>query len=145
MAAPDNMPAMDDGMGDMDMSDMDMSSDGLPDNLDTNLTQMTDAGHFQATLRSELDPVEINVLHNWVLHVETMDGEPVENAAILISGGMPQHGHGFPTNPAVTEYLGDGDYLVEGMRFQMPGWWQMTFAIALEDAVETVQFNVVLP
>ena len=36
---------------------------------------------------------------------------------------MPEHGHGFPTVPEVTEYLGDGKYLVEGLKFSMPGWW----------------------
>ena len=34
---------------------------------------------------------------------------------------MPEHNHGFPTAPRVTENLGEGDYLLEGMRFNMGG------------------------
>jgi hypothetical protein len=43
-----------------------------------------------------------------------MNGEPVENATIAVDGDMPEHGHGLPTCPQVTKYLGNGDYLVEG-------------------------------
>lgn len=38
---------------------------------------------------------------------------------------MSQHGHGLPTRPQVTQNLGNGDYLVEGTKFQMGGWWVM--------------------
>ena len=48
---------------------------------------------------------------------------------IQVSGDMPEHRHGMPTQPQVTQNLGGGDYLVEGMRFQMGGWWAVTFAI----------------
>jgi hypothetical protein len=34
-----------------------------------------------------------------------------------------------PTRPQVTEELGGGDYRVEGMQFQMGGWWTMIFDI----------------
>ena len=44
-------------------------------------------------------------------------------AAITVDGGMPQHGHGFPTRPRVTRDLDDGTYLLEGMKFSMTGWW----------------------
>lgn len=43
---------------------------------------------------------------------------------------MPQHGHGLPTNPAVTSYLGKGRYRIDGVRFNMSGWWEFKLAIA---------------
>jgi hypothetical protein len=76
------------------------------------------------------------------LHVETPDGQPVENASVLVEGGMPQHGHGLPTNPQVTEYLGNGDYLVEGMRFQMTGFWEVKFVINSGEQSDSITFNV---
>lgn len=83
-------------------------------------------------------------MHQWTLHVETADGQPVEDALISVDGDMPQHGHGLPTGPQVTENLGNGDYLVGGMKFQMGGWWVMDFTISADGQTDTVDFNMML-
>ncbi len=57
---------------------------------------------------------------------------------------MPQHGHGLPTRPQVTKNLGNGDYLVEGMKFQMGGWWVVDFTIDTAGKHDTVRFNMIL-
>ncbi len=88
------------------------------------------AGLYRVSYRSELDPIEINKIHSWVLHVTTADGRPVENAEITFNGGMPAHNHGLPTEPSVTKYLGSGDYRVEGIRFHMAGDWEITVTIS---------------
>jgi len=62
-------------------------------------------------------------MHSWILRLETLDGQPVRNAEITVAGGMPKHNHGLPTAPQVTRELGNGDYLVEGIKFQMAGWY----------------------
>ncbi len=88
------------------------------------------AGLYHVSYRSELEPIEINKIHSWVLHVTTADGDPVENAEITFDGGMPAHNHGLPTQPSVTKYLGNGDYRVEGIRFHMTGEWEITVTIS---------------
>jgi hypothetical protein len=93
---------------------------------------------------SQLDPIAINQIHNWTLHVETADGQPVENAEITVDGGMPQHDHGLPTAPQVTQDLGNGDYLVEGLRFHMDGWWEIMFVIESASQSDGVTFNLLL-
>lgn len=90
----------------------------------------SESGLYRVGYTSELDPITINEIHAWTLHVETADGEPVANADIEISGGMPAHNHGLPTRPQVTEYLGHGDYRVEGMRFHMRGQWEISVMIS---------------
>lgn len=107
-------------------------------------TQLSEQGLFRISYQSELDPVEINSIHNWTLIVETADGAPVEDATIRVDGGMPDHGHGLPTAPEVTENLGNGNYRVEGIRYSMPGWWTMTFEITAGGATDRVTFNLVL-
>jgi len=102
----------------MDHSDMDMST-----------TRASVSGSFVASIAPDVEPVPINEMHAWVLHVETADGTAVTEAEIAIDGGMPEHGHGLPTSPQVTENLGNGDYLVEGIQFQMPGFWEVMFSI----------------
>jgi hypothetical protein len=86
-------------------------------------------GLYRVSYKSQLDPIEINKIMSWVLHVETADGRPVEKAAITVDGGMPAHNHGLPTRPSVTKNMGDGNYLVEGMRFHMLGDWVINITI----------------
>lgn len=85
--------------------------------------------HFQITLSSQLDPIAINQIHRWVIHLEDQNGNAVEDAGITLIGGMPEHDHGLPTAPRVTQYLGNGDYLIEGMKFHMAGRWQIDFVV----------------
>jgi hypothetical protein len=68
----------------------------------------------------------------------------VDDAEITVDGGMPQHGHGLPTSPQVTQNLGGGDYLVEGVKFQMLGWWEVKFNINANGQSDTVTFNLIL-
>jgi len=113
-----------------------------PADLDFSATRLGDNGIFRATYKSDIDPTPLNELHAWTLHVETADGAPVEHATIRVSGDMPEHGHGMPTQPQVTQELGGGDYRVEGMRFQMGGWWTVTFDIEAGGANDRVTFNL---
>ncbi|MGH8223584.1 MAG: cytochrome c peroxidase, partial [Woeseiaceae bacterium] len=68
-------------------------------------------------------------LHDWRLTIESADGRPVQARQLVISGGMPGHGHGFPSEPRITRYLGDGAYLIEGMKFNMGGLWQIVIGV----------------
>jgi hypothetical protein len=92
--------------------------------------------------KSDPAKVPLNQIHTWTLHVETSDGQTVEDATILVEGGMPQHGHGLPTSPQVKEYLGNGDYLVEGLRFQMTGYWEVKFIISADGKSDSITFNL---
>ena len=55
----------------------------------------------------------------------------MQGANINLKGGMPEHDHGLPTQPMVTEEIRPGVYLIEGIRFHMPGAWQMLFSIEI--------------
>ena len=72
-----------------------------------------------------------------MLHVETAAGAPVVDAEITLTGGMPAHNHGMPTQPQVTKNMGHGDYLVEGMRFHMAGDWVITLTISAAAGQDT--------
>ena len=73
---------------------------------------------------SRLSPLEINRIHSWEVVVSDAAG-PVTDAEIIITGGMPEHNHGMPTQPQITAELAPGRYLLEGVRFHMPGLWRM--------------------
>lgn len=115
-----------------------------PSNLDTSSTRTSENGLFNVSYTPSGGDIPVNQAHEWVLHVETASGQPVENARITVDGGMPDHGHGLPDQPQVTEYLGNGDYRVEEVLFQMPGWWVMDFDITDQSESDTVRFNLML-
>ncbi len=96
------------------------------------------SGHFQVSVAPDLEPLAINTIHRWVVLILAADGAPVPSAEITVRGGMPAHDHGLPTLPEATRYLGEGRYLIEGMRFHMAGRWEVVLSIetdALHDEV----------
>ena len=115
-----------------------------PKELDYSWTRTSEAGRYRATIHPQGDSIPKGKLQRWTLHLETASGSPVDSATVAVDGGMPQHGHGLPTRPRVTRALGNGDHLVEGMKFNMGGWWTVTFTIAAPAAADSVTFNLKL-
>ncbi|HEX6644968.1 MAG TPA: FixH family protein [Gemmatimonadales bacterium] len=120
------------------------ASMAAPSDLDLSRTRVTDGGAYRMTFTPEGDSIRVGKLHSWRLHLETIEGTAVDSATIAVKGGMPQHGHGLPTKPRVTRSLGGGDYLVEGMKFNMRGWWVVTFRLQAAGAADSVTFNLKL-
>jgi len=102
----------------------------VPDNLDWSLTRPSKAGLYDITIRPDVDPVPVGRIHTWTVYLVAKGGAAPVPSAIMIDGGMPQHGHGLPTRPKVTGQMPDGGYRVEGMKFNMTGWWTLTVHIA---------------
>jgi hypothetical protein len=116
-----------------------------PADLDYSRTRTSEAGRYRATITPEGDSIPTGKLQRWTLHLETANGAPVDGCTITVDGGMPQHGHGLPTTPRVTRQLGHGDHLVEGMKFNMGGWWVVKFRVASASAgADSVVFNLKL-
>jgi len=116
----------------------------VPENLDFATERMSENKIFSLSYKSEIGTIPINRIHEWRLMLKNADGKPVTGAQISLDGDMPQHGHGLPTVPEVTQDLGNGEYIVEGMKFSMPGWWEMKFNVRAGDKDDTVIFNLML-
>jgi hypothetical protein len=115
-----------------------------PADLDLAREKASAKGLYTIAIAPEVEPVQQGPLHAWMLTLKTADGKPVEGAGIGVDGGMPQHGHGLPTSPAVAGYLGEGRYKIDGMRFNMSGWWELEFTIKAAPGEDTVVFNITL-
>jgi hypothetical protein len=98
-------------------------------------------GRYVATLEPA-KPLRPRQMQTVRITVRDADGRAIDEAQISIGGGMPQHGHGLPTRPRVTRNLGDGMYEIEGVRFNMGGWWEFKLAIAGPRGADTVTFNL---
>lgn len=115
-----------------------------PADLDTSLNRPTDNKRYVVAVKSLADPIVINRMHAWEASVTLPSGEPVPGARITVGGGMPQHFHGYPTQPRVTRELERGRYLIEGMKFSMPGWWELKLDIDGPAGADKVTFNTVV-
>ncbi|NQV83773.1 MAG: FixH family protein [Rhodospirillales bacterium] len=116
----------------------------MPSTLDFSTTQPSYLKKFIVSVTSSLDPIAINTMHGWEILVKTPEGAPVDNAKISAIGGMPVHQHGLPTAPRVTKNLGDGRYRLEGVKFNMAGWWELKIKIDTGSDQDTATFNLIL-
>ncbi|MBC7548978.1 MAG: FixH family protein [Polaromonas sp.] len=115
-----------------------------PADLDLSQTHASVGKKFVVSLEPPATPAAINQIHSWKIRLHSPAGLPIAHAHIGVDGGMPQHGHGLPTQPQVKQELGDGVYLLEGMKFSMTGWWEIKLAIQTPEASDTVTFNTVV-
>lgn len=109
-----------------------------PADLDISAFQLSNDQNYLAhievhnavdTEKSNVSQVPLNQMHQWRLLISDLHGKPVTGKEIEVLGHMPGHVHGLPTQPQVTKELASGVYLVEGVKFQMQGWWVMQFEL----------------
>lgn len=98
-------------------------------------------GLYHATLEPsrELRPRQMQMVR---VAIVDADGRAVEGAVLAIDGGMPEHGHGLPTRPRMTRAIGAGAYEIDGVRFNMGGWWEFKVTITSERGADTVTFHL---
>lgn len=115
-----------------------------PKTLDYSRTRSSETGIYRGAIQPAGDSIPQGKLHSWTLHLEDASGAPVDGARIVVDGGMPQHGHGLPTKPQVKWLAESGDYLVEGMKFNMGGWWVVKFRVDAASGNDSLVFNLKL-
>jgi hypothetical protein len=115
-----------------------------PSGTDLSRTRATANGLYIVSIKPEKEPFDRSVLHSWIVNVTDKNGKPITGASIAVSGGMPAHGHGLPTEPQMTAELGEGKYRIDGVRFHMFGWWELSFKIKAEQGEDRIVFNLSL-
>ena len=99
------------------------------------------SGKFVATVKPS-KALSVGPLQAVRLELVDPNGQPLDGASITVDGGMPQHGHGLPTKPRITGTEPNGVYVVDGVRFNMAGWWELRFAVSSGAATDSVTFNI---
>jgi len=100
----------------------------------------SEQGHFTVTFSPMPENIPLREYHDWVVEVRDPSGKPVELDNLSVSGGMPGHGHGLPSQPKAEEYLGQGKYRVSGFLFNMHGDWVLRVHLIkdnIQDIAET--------
>jgi len=97
-------------------------------------------GHFIVNLAPIPDKIPMREYHDWIVEVQDSQGRPTNLDSLSISGGMPGHGHGLPSQPIVDKHLGEGRYRVSGFLFNMAGDWFLRLHLVksnVQDIAET--------
>lgn len=104
----------------------------------------SDAGTYKLRLTPKAPAATIGELHTWQLLLSDTAGNLIDGATVHVDGRMPGHGHGLPTAPKVTDTGEAGHYLVEGLRFNMPGDWELELTIegAAGEDTATLEFGL---
>ncbi|TFH75313.1 auxin-binding protein [Gammaproteobacteria bacterium LSUCC0112] len=108
----------------------------------------SDPAGLHIVLHSQVSPIPLNQMHSWTIEIQPdlpiASNSLWESAVIRVSGGMPAHNHGLATSPQVTDYLGDGRFLLEGVRFHMAGVWILQLQIQLDNRHYTAQVELTI-
>jgi hypothetical protein len=101
----------------------------------------SESGLYEAALDpgDALRPREMRTIH---AVIRDASGRPVKGATVTVDGGMPEHNHGLPTRPRVSANSGDGVYEIQGVRFNMGGWWEFRLSIDGPAGLDTVTFHL---
>ena len=89
------------------------------------MTKMGAAGKFEIMLMESNPGPPIKGENTWMIHVMDMAGAGVPGATVTVTPFMPEHGHGSPIDPVLTDE-GDGMYMATPISFSMPGIWENT-------------------
>ncbi len=106
------------------------------------LTGLTESGLYRVSLMPAEGEVPLAEMHNWIIRLETAEGDAFTPIGLALRGGMPAHGHGMTVEPRVTRRLDDGSFLIEGMKFHMGGEWQLMVGVGGPMGPDQVSFDL---
>ena len=111
------------------------------------LTQASLGKQFSATLNCDKAPFvggfqtcSLSLSHK--TDSKETPTESIKNAKIVLGGGMPAHHHGLPTKPVVIWSNKSHAYQIQGLKFSMPGAWELHFYIDALDKLKTEKDTV---
>ena len=97
------------------------------ENTTWTMSQVSKNKHYKVDLQCEHPPTLSGFQQcNLIL---SDNSKKLSNANISIKGGMPEHHHGLPTAPKISWDSDNKQYNINGLKFSMPGTWQLTFLI----------------
>jgi hypothetical protein len=115
-----------------------------PADLDASTTVATRYGTLQASYETDFPELPLNSVHTWRLSLQDKNGLPVVGADIDLTADMPEHLHGMTTTPLIQESDTPGLYLVRGMNFHMPGYWEVTLDVSGAGSRHLLRFNLIV-
>lgn len=95
--------------------------------------------NFELHLSPEEIQTPLNKIVSWPVRIiDLSETFSLEEATITVDGGMPHHGHGLPTSPILTPLAKAGEYRIEGLKFSMPGYWEIALSVTQNGASDKI-------
>ena len=91
--------------------------------------KMSVNGVYNISYRSVGGAIRVGRIHCWELTISYANGQPVNDARVLLSGTMPADGYSLSAAPMATRAGFSGLYRVEDLLFNMPGRWTVTIEV----------------
>jgi cytochrome c peroxidase len=112
-------------------------------NLQTSAHQtVSQKGLFKISLTSITNAAPFNKLHHWHIQLTTRRGRVISNATIDVTGKTLDHDHNLPTSPKVSKEIERGHYLLEGVKFDRQGAWQLKLNINTPAGRDVAVFKI---
>lgn len=91
-----------------------------------NMTVTSSGGALKVSLVNANPAPPARDLNTWDLRITNASGTAMPGLPLAIRTLMPDHGHGSPTTPTITD-KGGGNYTVGQLNLFMPGVWHVWF------------------
>ncbi len=103
-------------------------------------------GIFQGEISPGPETARRGIRLDYTLRLQRADGRALNRPRLQMAGGMPLHSHGLPTQPRISAGA-DGSYTISGVRFTMPGWWQLAVGISdtEQNTFDLLTFDIFVP
>jgi len=99
-------------------------------------------GLFKVSLTGISKAAPFNKLHHWHIRLASRQGSVISGAQIDVTGRTLDHDHGLPTLPKVSKEIERGHYLLEGVKFDRQGEWQLKLSINTRAGRDEALFNI---
>jgi len=97
------------------------------ENTTWTMSQVSNNNHYNINLKCSHPPTLSGFQECYIILTDKV--KTLENVNIIIEGGMPKHHHGLPTAPTITWNSYKKHHDIKGLKFSMPGSWQLKFLI----------------
>lgn len=106
-------------------------------------TVLSASSRYSVTIKPEGSTIPIGAVHRWLISIEDREnGQKIKPIGLRIDGGMPAHGHGLPTAPKASEYDETRGWLIDGVKFNMAGLWQLTVKFQTNEIWDTATVKI---
>ncbi len=97
--------------------------------------------HYMVAFRPDPFRIEVGEPFALLFNVCTKSNNPAE--LVALDAQMPERKQGMNYRPTIVS-MGDGRYRVEGMVFQMPGRWEITFDVRAGEESERLSHELIV-
>ena len=99
---------------------------------------------YRASMTPSPDPIELNRSLTLTVEIRTAADAPVDGALLALESWMPDNESASVVRPRAIASLGGGLYRIEGLHFDVRGWWNLRLQIAAAGMTDSLAFNLVL-